>query len=74
MSSDRIKGHNRTPVKPVRRADGRYLRFSWRYNAWQIQSPITNDWRSIRPEMARCYAAAGFPIGVQTANHSNQGD
>jgi hypothetical protein len=66
MCSDRARG--RAPVKPQRRVDGRYIRFSFRYDSWQVQTP-DKTWANIRPEMARAYAAAGFPIGVQTDNY-----
>ena len=61
MSSDR------KPNKAIstRRVDGRYLRFSHRYNAWQIKTK-DGQFRNVNAVMARAYAAAGFPIGVQT--------
>ena len=61
MSSDR------KPQMTVssRRADGRYLRFSWRYNTWQVKDRMGN-WRNVHVGMARAYASAGFPIGVQS--------
>ncbi|CAB4241044.1 hypothetical protein UFOVP228_48 [uncultured Caudovirales phage] len=49
----------------VMRADGRYLRFSWRYGTWQVKDK-TGHFRNVSVPMARCYATAGFPIGVQT--------
>jgi hypothetical protein len=61
MSSNRRRTH--TP-RDVRRPDGRYVRWSFRYNAWQVRDAVTGAFRNIKPEMARCYAAAGFPIGV----------
>lgn len=65
MSSDRIKGRrDQAPIKAVRREDGRYVRWSWKYNTWQVNDPTAHTWRNIRPELARCYAASGFPIGV----------
>jgi len=48
----------------IRSLDGRRIRFTHRFNTWQVLKP-NGDWRNIRPELARCYAAAGFPIGVQ---------
>lgn len=61
MSSDRAKGQR---VPSTRRADGRYLRFSFRYNAWQIKTR-EGSWVNTSVPMARAYAAAGFPIGSQ---------
>lgn len=60
MSSDR------KPTKAVstRRADGRYLRWSWRYNTWQVKAR-DGSFRNVSVPMARAYAAADFPIGVQ---------
>lgn len=60
MSSDR-----RGPTPTVRRKDGRYLRFSHRYNTWQVID-TRGAWRNVRIDLARGYASAGFPIGVQT--------
>ncbi len=54
----------RSAPKAQRLPDGRYIRFSWRYNTWQVQGGPLREWRNIRPELARCYAAAGFPIGT----------
>ena len=48
----------------VVRADGRYLRFSWRYDTWQVKTR-TGAWVNVRTALAQAYAAAGFPIGVQ---------
>ena len=70
MSSDRMKRDYRgnyaldvEPMPSIRREDGRYVRFSHRYKSWQIQTR-TGDWRNIRPSLARCYVAAGLPVGV----------
>lgn len=52
------------PVPTVRRADGRYVRWSWRYASWQTQDRFGN-WRNIRTELARAYVAAGLPVGVK---------
>ena len=49
------------PAPTVRREDGRYLRFSHRYNAWQVMDRL-GQWRNIRVELARGYASAGFPV------------
>lgn len=49
----------------IRRKDGRYLRFSHRQNTWQVMDPH-GAWRNVRIDLARGYASAGFPIGVQT--------
>ena len=73
MTTNRIpqRNHERAPtvngyhVKSVRLPDGRYLRFSHRYNAWQVQDTHAGIWRNVSVPMARSYAAAGFPIGVQ---------
>ena len=59
MTTDR-KG----PAPSVRRPDGRYLRFSWRFNCWQIKTK-DGTFRNVSVPMARAYAAAGLPIGVQ---------
>ena len=63
MSSDRRKP-GAAPQKMVVRADGRYLRFSWRYDTWQVKTR-TGAWVNVRTALAQAYAAAGFPIGVQ---------
>lgn len=52
------------PAPSVRRPDGRYLRWSWRYNAWQIKTR-DGGFKNISTPLARSYAAAGLPIGVQ---------
>lgn len=49
---------------PTFRSDGRYVRFSWRYNAWQVMNK-DGTWRNVRPFIAQCYVAAGMPVGVQ---------
>ena len=64
MTSDRRKT-GVAAQKMVMRVDGRYLRFSHRYASWQVQTRA-GLWANIRTEQARAYAAAGFPIGVQT--------
>ena len=61
MTSDRRK---QAVAPKARVADGRYLRWSWRYNAWQIRSR-EGVWHNCNVPMARCYATMGFPIGVQ---------
>lgn len=63
--SERYTPFKGIPKATARTPDGRYVRWSWRYQAWQSKDPIAGTWRNIRPEMARCYVAAGFPIGVQ---------
>jgi hypothetical protein len=62
MSSDR---HPTRPVAAVRREDGRYLRYSFRYDTWQVRTRH-GTWANIRIELARAYAASGFPIGAST--------
>jgi hypothetical protein len=59
MSSDRKP----TKAVPTMRVDGRYLRFSHRYNTWQVKT--RDGFINCSVPMARAYAAAGFPIGVQ---------
>lgn len=61
MTADRKPTYR---VNSVTLKDGRYLRFSHRYNSWQVKDRVGN-WRNVRPELARCYAAAGMMIGVQ---------
>lgn len=61
MSSDR---HPNQSV-PTLRIDGRYLRWSHRYSAWQIRTR-EGTYINVSVPMARAYAAAGLPIGVQT--------
>ena len=61
MSSDRRPTYS---VRSIRTPDGRYLRFSHRYNAWQVKTR-EGAWVNVSVPMARCYAAAGMPIGVQ---------
>lgn len=55
MSSDRHP--RRDPPPPP----GRSLRWSHRYNTFQVASRYNGavTWRNVRPELARCYAAAG---------------
>lgn len=62
MTADRKPTYR---VNSVTLKDGRYLRWSWRYNSWQVKDRH-GLWRAVRPEIARCYAAAGMMIGVQT--------
>jgi ribosomal protein L14 len=52
----------------VRRADGRYIRFSHTRNVWQVnrKTPTGMQWFNISTNLARVYAAAGLPVGVQT--------
>ena len=66
MSSDRRRAPTITNyhVKAVRLPDGRYLRWSHRYNAWQMMTR-EGTFINVSVPMARAYAAAGFPIGVQ---------
>jgi hypothetical protein len=73
MTADRIKRHHAdaptpAPVTARRRADGRYVRFSHRYNTWQVKTPTPTGpvWRNISANLARVYTACGFPVGVQT--------
>jgi hypothetical protein len=47
MSSDRIKGRSRSPVKSIRREDGRYVRWSWRYSCYQYFSAEAGVWCSV---------------------------
>lgn len=59
MSSDR------SPDRALARAkiEGRrMLRWSWRYDTWQVRDPVAGIWRNVRPELARCYAAAGIRV------------
>lgn len=58
-----------TNIKPitkrptVRTVDGRYLRWSWRYNTFQMKT-VAGEWRNVPAHIARCYAAAGFPVST----------
>jgi hypothetical protein len=50
---------------PLMVARGRYVRFSHRYNCWQVNkcnSAGYMEWRNISANLAQCYAAAGLPI------------
>lgn len=82
MSSDRMKRDYRhklalkgqasldlTPPAPpaLIKSHGRYVRFSHRYNTWQVnrKNPAGQmEWHNISVNLARVYAAAGLPIGV----------
>lgn len=52
---------------PLVHTRGRYVRFSHRYNTWQVRkwAGDTLLWVNISANMARAYAASGLPIGVQ---------
>ena len=81
MSSDRMKTSYRRklerrgqaslpfdPVPPVLvHTRGRYVRFSHRYNTWQVNKRVGDTllWVNISANMARAYVAGGLPIGVQ---------
>ena len=81
MSSDRMKTSYRRklalkgqmslsldPVPPaLMHTRGRYVRFSHRYNTWQVRKWAGEQlvWFNISSNMARAYAAGGLPIGVQ---------
>ena len=60
MSSDRRR---QAPSLPTLAVNGRqrYLRWSHRYNTYQVLDPMGHTWRNVRPEIARCYIAAAFP-------------
>lgn len=62
MTTERKRG--KPSQKMTRTALGRYMRWSWRYNTWQVQTR-EGVWKNASVPMARAYAAAGFPIGVQ---------
>lgn len=70
MSSDRRPVRYLAPTlgqtHSTRTPDGRYIRFSHRFNAWQVQDHTAGVWRNVRVELARAYVASGMPIGVQT--------
>lgn len=59
---------SRTPRPPgpqaQRAINGRYLRYSYRYQTWQVQDSLARTWRNVRPELAAAYNAAGFPTGA----------
>lgn len=66
MSSERKfrdEKHVRYGDPDIRRADGRYVRWSWRYKTWQRQCPVTQQWFNIRPEQADAAVAAGLRVG-----------
>ena len=60
MSADRSRGRSDRPAKPTM-SGGRYVRFSWRFSCWQVQLQ-DRTWRNVRPELARCYVAAGLEV------------
>lgn len=82
MSSDRLKASYRRklesrgqmsllpppPCPPaLMLSRGRYVRFSHRYNTWQVNRKNAAgqmEWHNISTNIARCYAAAGFPVGA----------
>lgn len=80
MSSDRMKkAHNRGYQHPslecLKVMDGRYVRFSWRYNSWQFEDKLARTWRNIRPELARALVSAGYRVGVgDTQTEWQQGE
>lgn len=45
-----------------RRQDGRYVRWNWAANTFQVKT-VRGEWRNISVHLARTYAAAGLPIG-----------
>ena len=50
---------------PLMVSRGRYVRFSHRYQCWQVTKPSAAgymEWRNISANLARCYVAAGLPI------------
>lgn len=59
-----------TPMLPpaLERSNGRYIRFSHRYNTWQVRKHTGSgwEWKNVSANIARCYAALGYPIGSQT--------
>jgi hypothetical protein len=66
MSSDRAKGRV-SEQRMTMRVGGRYLRFSWKYNTWQVQTRY-GDFRNVNLALARCYATMGFPIEPEHTN------
>ena len=62
MTSDRRGAKPKQQM--TRTVLGRYMRFSHRYNCWQVQTR-DGTFKNVSVPMARCYAAAGFPVGVQ---------
>ena len=64
MTSERRKDAD------IRRADGRYVRWSWRYKTFQCM--MDGHWRNITPENARAWAAAGLPLGVHGGDIFNE--
>lgn len=63
--------NRRGPAPTQRRLDGRHIRFSWRYQTFQVKTK-QGQWVNVRHELARAYAAAGFP--VEAAEVVAQGD
>lgn len=57
MTSERRKDAD------IRRADGRYVRWSWRYKAFQHYDKVSGVWRNITPEMARQHVDEKLPMG-----------
>lgn len=43
----------------------RKLRWSWRYNTWQITDRVTGQWRNINVYMARAYTSLGAEVDVE---------
>jgi hypothetical protein len=71
MTSERT----RTPAHDIRRPDGRRVRFSWRFKAFQNFDTVSGVWRNITPEMARSYCDMGLPMGCHGGDaFINQGD
>ena len=62
MTADR---RPRNQPKAQRLPDGRYLRYSYRFNCYQVQGGPLKEWRNLRPQLFDCYVAAGFPVEVQ---------
>ena len=53
----------RGPTPLVVDVKQRKLRWSWRYQTWQVNvNGRPDDWRNIRAPLARCYAAAGLEV------------
>lgn len=52
-----------TPAPTARAPNGRYLRFSHRYNAWQTQTR-GGYWINCNAHLARSYFDMGFPVAV----------
>jgi len=52
--------------KPRKTDNGRALRWSHRFNTWQVNSSADHQgWRNIKVGLARCYGALGWPIHTQ---------